>query len=208
MTTSEFALIISILALIVSLVSLWANNLKPFELKASFDSPTFRLYKISPQISGDESGKSWWIPSFDMGFSFCNVGKRPGAVLDIRIICELSGYRNNRKFIFYPKWIVNYSEFKKNSPERFRWIKSAITRDWYSLNLGASDEKDVHVILEGDRWDYPEKGEMTMRLEIASSTGGWQKHATYKLPVTEDMFEGSSSYSPYNEAIEKLREST
>ena len=89
MTTSEFALIISAAALTVSLLSLWYNNLSPFKLMITHDTPTFTIYYITPQISGDTAGKAWWIPSFDVGFSFHNAGKISGQVLDLRIVAEL-----------------------------------------------------------------------------------------------------------------------
>jgi hypothetical protein len=72
--------------------------------------------------------------------------------------------------------------------------------------LGANEEKDVHVVLESDRWDNKEEGEMSMSLEIASSdNAGWTKHATYTLHITDDMFGDKSSYSPYDEKRERLR---
>lgn len=206
MTTAGLALIVSGFALLTSLVSLWLNSLKPFELKLSHDTPTFRLYKITPQISGDKERKSWWIPSFDIGLSFYNLGKKPGEVLDIRIIGDLASHRTHRKFVFYPKWIVDYAEFNQSRGERFEWLKTAILREWYPSTLGANDQKDLHAILESDRWDHKESGEMTLTLQIVSSSDmQWQTCAEYKLLITEDMFDDRSSYTPYDEKIERLR---
>jgi hypothetical protein len=206
MTTAEVALIVSGLALLVSIASLWANSLRPFKLSLLHDAPTFKLYKINPNVSGAEDGQTWWIPSFDIGISFYNTGRIPGEVLDIRIVAELAGHRSNRKFVFYPMWIVDCSRFEQDRTERFKWIKSAILRDWYPIMLGAQGEKDVHVVLESDRWDHKESGEMKLTFEvIAAGMREWSRCETYTLPISEDMFESTSSYTPYDEKIETLR---
>lgn len=206
MAVEQFAIAISLLALVISSLSLWVNSLRPFNLRVSHDAPSFRLYRITPKISGSEDGKNWWIPSFDMGLSFYNLGRQPGEVLDVRIVCELRSHQTIRKFSFYPRWIVDYSQFQRSGSERFEWLDSAVLRDWYPFTLGASSEKDIHVVLEADRWDYKENGEMTLSLEIISLPGSkWRRLASYKLRVSEDMFEGKSSYSPYDEKIERLR---
>ena len=78
MDAANIALLISGIALIVSIISLWANNLSPFSLQVTHDTPTLSIYEITPSISGSEDGETWWIPSFNVGFSFLNAGRRPG----------------------------------------------------------------------------------------------------------------------------------
>jgi hypothetical protein len=64
---------VSMLALTVSLVSLWKSTLAPFKLKLNYGPLRFALYKIMPRMSGGKA--TWWIPSIDMGFTFHNLGK-------------------------------------------------------------------------------------------------------------------------------------
>jgi hypothetical protein len=206
MTTADVALIVSGLALLVSIASLWINSLAPFNPKLSHDAPTFRLYKITPNMSGNEKGETWWIPSFDIGVSFYNTGKVPGEISDIRIVGELAGHRTTRKFNFYPKWIVNYTSFKEHGSDRFAWIATSVLRDWYPFMLGGHDQKDLHIVLESDRWDHKESGELKLVFEVISSKSKkWITYANYSLHISEGMFEDKSSFSPYDEKIEKLR---
>ncbi|MGC4083397.1 MAG: hypothetical protein QM736_15125 [Vicinamibacterales bacterium] len=206
MTVPLIALIVSIVALATSIGSLWVNSLKPFKLSVSHDAPTFKLYKITPAISGSKTGETWWIPSFDVGMSFYNLGRRPGEVLDVRIVAKLNGHRSHRKFVFYPKWIVNYAHFQKDRAHRMTWLDSAVSRDWYPFMLGPMGEKDLHVILEGDRWDHKETGAIELTFAVFSSAGeAWSTLGNYTLHISDDMFEGHSSYTVSDKKIENLR---
>ena len=206
MQPSEIAILISALALFVSILSLWINSLSAFSPRVSHDAPTFALHKISPKVSGDEAGRTWWIPSFDLGLSFYNGGRRDGEIRDIRLVAELVEHRNTRRYYFYPKWLVDYSQFQRHRPERFEWIDKSIIRDWYPFILGGQSEKDVHVVLEGDRWDHRFEGEMKIELQFASSkSSGWVSLAHYNLQIEEEMFSSKSSWGLYDKRIESLR---
>ena len=132
----EIALLFSAIALIVSMISLWLSSLAPFSLKVSHDTPTLAVYKITPSMSGSKSRRTWWIPSLDIGFSFLNAGKRPGEILDIRIVADFVERRSHKRYVFYPKWLVDYTRFQKDRAKRFQWIHEAVLRDWYPLSLG------------------------------------------------------------------------
>ena len=200
------AVIVSCVALLISLAALWANNLRPFSLKVSHDAPTFALYRITPSISGSENGKTWWIPSFDLGISFYNAGRVAGEILDMRVVAELKGHRSVRKYNFYPKWIVDYSIFQKNRTNRMKWIDLAMKREWYPIVLPGQQSESVHVILEGDRWDNKENGRMEYCLQILSSKKKkWVEFCQYSLPIHEEMFESKSCWSTYDSRIEELR---
>lgn len=206
MQPSEIALVISSLALIVSLLSLWVNSLSPFSPKVSHDSPTFALYKISPQVSGDENGRTWWIPSFDLGITFFNSGRRDGEIRDIRLIADLVEPRNARRFYFYPKWLVEYSDFQCHRHERFDWLEKCIIRDWYPFVLRGQSDKDAHVILEGDRWDSCFEGSMKIELQFTSSKSDeWISLAHYDFYIEEEMFSSKSTWSLHDERLESLR---
>ena len=130
----QFILIaISILALILSLISLWKSSLTPFKLKARYSSPTFSLYKITPNESGGR--KTWWIPSIDMGFTFHNLGKCSGEVTDVRIVGNLKSLNHERKCDFYAKWIVDFPKFEQKRFNRFEWLDSSLNRNWYPLDF-------------------------------------------------------------------------
>ncbi len=207
MEIAEVALLFSAIALIVSTISLWVNSLTPFSLSVTHDTPTLAIYEITPSMFGSESGKTWWIPSFNIGFSFLNTGKRPGKILDIRIVADLAEPRSHKRYVFYPKWLVDYSRFQKDRTKRFQWIHEAVLRDLYSLSLGGQKDAHIHLILEAERWNEKFQGEMRCRLQIMSSQKReWVDLGEYNLPITEKMFEEKSSYSPYDRKREEIRE--
>jgi len=206
MNNADVALLISGFALLISIISLYINSLSPFRLKISHDSPTFTIYTITPQISGDRENKTWWIPSFDIGISFYNSGKVSGEILDIRITAEFKGQRSSSKHTFYPKWIVNYSEFKACKGNRMKWIDKSVIREWYPLLLKGESDTSLHLILESDRWDQKLFGEMTFDIEVISSKNKkWIKHGSYSLPIIECMYAISQSHTVYDKSIEELR---
>jgi len=206
MPYESIVIIVSCLALLISFIALWINSLRPFSLKVSHDAPTFTLYKITPSISGSENGKTWWIPSFDMGISFYNAGRIAGEILDMRIIVEFRGHRSVKKYTFYPKWIVESSIFNKNRTNRHKWIDSAVKRDWYPIVLLGQQSESVHVILEGSRWDEKETGRMTYYIQIISSKKEkWIGYGQYSLSIFDEMFEEEGSFTTYDSRIEELR---
>jgi len=206
MSNVDIALIVSGVALLVSFIALWVNSLSPFKLKILHDSPTFTLYKITSSISGSKEGNTWWIPSFDVGISFHNVGRISGEILDARIVAEFKGHRSNRKYVFYPQWIVDYSAFQKDRTERFQWLKKAIIREWYPVLLKGQSDINLHLILETGRWDQKENGKMLYCLEVISSKKKkWIECGRYSLLITEDMFDEKSCYTTFDNKIEELR---
>jgi hypothetical protein len=206
MPYESIAIVASCLALIISLIALWCNSLRPFSLKVSHDAPTFTLYKITPSESGSENGKTWWIPSFNLSISFHNAGRIAGEILDMRINAKLEGHRLIKKYAFYPKWVVDYSVFQKYRTDRFTWASSAVKRDWYPIVLPAQQSESIHVIMEGERWDEKQSGRMTYCLQIISSRKKkWIEYGQYSLPIFDEMFEEKSSYSTYDTRIEEIR---
>lgn len=194
----ELSLIISIIALVLSLVSFWMNSLTPFELKIRHSAPTFSLYEITPGISGAPNNQKWWIPSFDIGVSLYNKGKQSGEIKDFRIkgSIEIAQSKKEQEVIFYPKWIVNYAKYQKDCFNRFAWIESSVEREWYSIILNGDSEKHIHLILEDSRWDEIIEGKMVYTLETFSSDRNkWRTLANFEMLVTKDLFETRSKYT-------------
>jgi hypothetical protein len=206
MDNATIAIGVSIFALIISGITLWYSHLRPFKVNVSFDAPTLSLYTITPDISGDERGHTWWIPSFDIGMTVSNLGACHGYVHDIRIVANMNSYRTEKKIYFYPKWIVDSSLFNQYHTERFQWVKKAIIRDWYPYRLSGNKEIEFHIVLEGDRFDHKEAGNIVFELQIATSEKpGWQKLEDFDLYITEDDFDEKSTHSALNKKIEELR---
>lgn len=195
---------ISTLALIFSLISLWKSYLAPFKLKLAHDTPTFVLYEITPKISGGE--KTWWIPSIDIGFTFHNLGRNSGEVTDIRLLTKLKSKDSEKKYLFFAKWIVDYAKFQKDRTYRFKWIENSVQRDWYPLILAGNEQKSLHIIFEGDRWDEKLTGTLILCLEIFSSgEKKWVECDRYYHKITEDTYKARAAYTLFDSKLAEIR---
>lgn len=194
MDLTGISIILSVIALTISLLSLWYGHMAPYKLKACFDSPTFSIYTITPKMSGGSS--TWWIPSIDVGFTFQNLGKKVGEIKDIRLRAILKTNQFEKKYVFYAKWIVDYVSFNKHHINRFSWIENSIQRDWYPLILMGNEQKSVHIIFEGGRLDRRMKGNMRFSLEIYSSENNeWIQLNKYQHLLTSDQFSENSTHT-------------
>jgi len=201
-------ILISITALLISLISLWKSYLAPFKLKVCHDRPTFALYKITPAISGSKS--TWWIPSIDMGFTFHNSGRKSGEITDIRMLIEINDKKSKKNYTFYAIFVVDFSKFQQDRAERMKWIHSAVIRDWYPLILIGGEQKSLHLILEsqGHSWYNKIEGELNLCLEIYSSQKEkWIEYSRYNHIITKEMFEEKSVYSLTDTKLAEIRKS-
>jgi hypothetical protein len=197
--------ITSSLALMVSLVSLWKSTLAPFRLKVSYDSPTFTLYRISPDASG---GKNlWWLPSLNMDYTFYNLGRREGEVKDIRLVGLLSSNEGiERKFAFYAKWVVDFKKFWQHRDDRLKWAISAVERVWHPLILAGNEQKSLHIIFEGFRWDKKHLGPLRLSLQIFSSEKSeWITLEEFIHQLDETMYAETSAYNLQSKKLSETR---
>lgn len=150
--------------------------------------------------------KTWWIPSIDMGFTFYNLGKCSGEVSDIRIIGNLKSRNDEKKYGFYAKWIVAYPKFEPIRQNRFEWIESSVIRDWYPLILTGDEQKSLHIIFEGWRWDEKYTGDLSLSLQVFSSEKEkWIEYDKYSLIITKDMYEKGETHTLQNPKLQEIR---
>jgi hypothetical protein len=194
---------ISILALILSLISLWRSHLAPFKLKVAYDAPHFCIYKY-------EIGKDlWWIPSIDLGMTFHNVGSRSGQVLDVRALLRLED-KDGRITIypFYPQWIVDYKKFNSIQRKRFQWLNEAVARKWYPIFLSPKKQVSYHIVLEKMPWEVIREGFLTLELQVFSTQKrNWKTIHNFSvgIPLTKAVYEGSESYGFFDDRIDAIR---
>jgi len=205
-TLSLIPIFISSIALIISILAIILNNLIPFDPQITNSSPEFSIYKITPDMSGDENKLTWWIPSFNIGFSMYNLGRRTGKIKDFRIVAEILQDRTTNLLYFYPKWIVDFPKFQQNQTRRFTWISKAVISDWYPVMMFGNKDLKMHLILEGPRWENTFEGIMKLKIEyVSSKKDKWILLDNYELPLSKDMFEDESTYTPFDNSIEKYR---
>ena len=183
----DWPLLISVIALLISIISIWMTTISPFRLKISKGSPRFRLYPIK-----GEGKIVRWMPSFDFGLSLHNLGSRPGEIKAIRFFGELQDKKSKREFSANPKWIVDYAKFNEN-PKRFDWVEKAVLQhNWIPIILRGQSDLSLHLILEpfgiDSSWDRPFSAKLSFHLEVLTSKG-IQKVGNYYFEVDESMFE-------------------
>jgi hypothetical protein len=187
---ASFSVILSVIALVLSAISLWKGYLSPFRLEIAQSELTFCIYKITPGQSGDKSRKVWWVPSFSIGFSFHNKGQKVGKVLDVRIIGDavLEGRKLN--IGFHPSWIVKPDSFWRDHHDRFKWLSTSVDRVWYPVILPAKGTVHLHLVLESDRWEQKREGRLDCRLEVLSSEDElWRECGKYRVAIVDRMYE-------------------
>jgi len=200
------ALVFSILALLTAAYALWMIIFKPFKLMVSNTIPTLSMYKITPDMSGDEEKKTWWIPSFDMGITFANEGRGMGKVLDMRIVAVLEKGKSKKEYEYYPKWVVDYSKFTEFHTDRFKWIDTATKGKWYPLTLAGQQSESVHVVFEADRWDEKQGGNMNYYLQVLDSKNKkWIENGKYHLIIALSIFEDKSTRTGSGSEVAKYR---
>jgi len=201
------SLLSSLIALGISIVSLWKAYFAPFRLEIACEAPTLTLYKITPEMSESKVDLTWWVPSFFMGISFTNVGQRTGQVIDVRILAEITSKGKPQKYAFFAKWVVDYASFMQNRENRFAWMKRAVKRNWYPLILRGGETKTLHLILEPiSEWYYGNKGMMKLYFQIFSSEEKrWLEIAQFWLEVDKDLYETGRSVIAYDSRLEDTR---
>ena len=201
------ALTIGVLAFLMAVYAVWLIVLKPFKLMVSGTTPTLSMYKITPDMSGDDEGKTWWIPSFDMGITFTNEGKGVGKVLDMRIVMVLGSGESQKEYAYYPKWIVDNSKFTEYHTDRFKWIDVAVKGKWKSLALSGQQTESFHVILEGDRWDDKQGGNMDYYLQVLDSKiKKWLDYGKYHMILPMNDFEDKSTRTGLADDVKEYRD--
>ncbi|MCW4041324.1 MAG: hypothetical protein NWE83_11320 [Candidatus Bathyarchaeota archaeon] len=196
--------ITSTLAFALSIIALWKSTLTPFKLNVSYNSPTFTLYTISPDISS--GAQTWWVPSIDTAFTFSNHGKRRGEITDIRFKGTLSTQDMTRTFVFYAKWIVTFPLFQRQRGERLKWVQTAIERDWYPLILAGDEQLSLHIIFEGFRWDQQYTGTLNLTLQLyTSEKDEWKDHETFEHRLSDEMYTDTVTRSLSTEKLAKTR---
>ena len=147
-----------------------------------------------PEASG---GKDvWWLPSVNMDQTFYNLGRRDGEVTDVRFVGLLSEGGVERRFVFYAKWVVDFRLFWQDRDDRLKWTVSAVERVWHPLILSGNEQKNLHIIFEGFRWDRRHVGSLRLSFQIFSSEKSkWIELEEFFLTLEKSMYNETSAYT-------------
>lgn len=187
-TTAQVALLISLVALCVAVIGLWATHLRPFTLQVLTSPPRLRFYPITGFVTATEK-KTWWIPSFDIAVSLYNTGRRPGRVQSLRIVTrtQIGGSAEPLAHTFSPRWVVDYAAFHELGAKRSAWLRQSIKRLWYPLLLEPG-QTHFHLVLEAMRWDELIDGHMTVTVEVATKAPDrFSSVGEYTVPLRSEV---------------------
>ncbi|MFB6441447.1 hypothetical protein ACFCVY_32520 [Streptomyces sp. NPDC056411] len=153
--------VISSLALVISLATLWQSHLAKFKTTAVAGLLTFRISQI------ESSEGSWYLPQVDCQVTISNTGARVGKVLGIRMVARypllpIPGAHE----IFSAHCEVDSALYKKHAANRFTWIDKASLGDAAPFVLLPRSSTSKHIVFD-TRWDDPViQGEIEFTLEI------------------------------------------
>jgi hypothetical protein len=181
----EIPTIISIVALILSIVALWQTHFAKFKIVCAVGNMQYKTYPFK------HDKDIWYIPSIDIPIAVTNIGARIGKIMGLRIRVSYQGLRTNQNFEFFsPQWEVDYKKYYPISTKRFEWIDKAVVGDWMPFVVLPKQTVVKHLIFE-TRWEEPVLHEnVTFDLEILTSTSRkWQKVAQWNASFTYGMFD-------------------
>jgi hypothetical protein len=74
------------------------------------------------------------------------------------------------------------------------------------LILAGEEQKTLHVIFEGFRWDRKYTGKLKLSLQIFSSKKSkWIEHEKFEHTITENMYDATSTYRLSSQKLGKTR---
>lgn len=141
--------IISSLALIISLATLWQSHLSKFRPVTAAGPLTLRICQI------ESSENSWYISQVDCRFSITNAGAQVGKVLGMRMMVRYPGLPiPDAHEYFLPHSAVDPVRFKEHANHRFNWIKEASLGEAAPFVVLPRSSVSMHVVFD-KRWDDP-----------------------------------------------------
>jgi hypothetical protein len=190
------SLLISITALVISLLAVWKTHFAPFSALAVAGRLRFRIYPIK---NGDER---WFIPSLDVPVSVTNEGARPGVVKGLRLRLCFPGIPipGNHESIT-ASFEIAPENSKHIDEDRFQWIDKIVVGAWMPFTVLPKATVTKHFVFEA-RWEDPVIQEtVTCTLEVSES-GIWRKVVSWRLVLDATIWSeladngGAISYIP------------
>jgi hypothetical protein len=149
MTPEEVALVISAIALLVSLGSLWVTALSPFAVRVFNSTPVLTIYGVTSAHAPSADLPERFIPSIDFSVTLHNTGRRPGVVKSLRLRMSIESPSGIRQEVFQPVWVVNYAKFHRAN-DRFERLDEATELEWYDVLLpGGSSHRSAYRLRVG-----------------------------------------------------------
>jgi hypothetical protein len=171
----DIALLISIVALFISIISIWKSYFAKFKLVTTVGNLGIRIFPLQ------HKKEKWYLPTIDIPISLTNEGARIGKVLGLRILIHfLDSPKKNDFQEIYPRWEVDSKKFNSLGND-FDGLEESTQMDWMPFILLPKQTVTKHIIFR-ERWDSMFVFEkVTFELEVfTNTTRKWKKVAKWK----------------------------
>lgn len=178
---ATISLFISLLAVAISIFSLWKSELAPFSALAVAGELKLRLFPIR---SGAEE---WFIASFLLPLSVTNQGARPGIVKGLRLRLHFPQIPIPGNCELVPaKYEVADDRVHLIDKNRFQWVDEA--SNWMPFAILPKATITKNLLFE-TRWDDPVVQPLVeCTLETADASDTWQPVATWTISLTKEVW--------------------
>lgn len=196
------SIVLSIAAILISLLSLWQTHFAPFSPLAVSGRLTLRVFPIKNQ------DQRWFIASFNLPISITNEGARPGIIDGLRLRLHFPELPIPGNCEIIPATFeVDPSDANLIDSERFEWIDKLVQGDWMAFTVLPKATVTKHFLFES-RWEEPViQNLMECTLEMRSFAGTWKTVATWSLPMMLDIWSAldrGGSFSRYPHESDSL----
>jgi hypothetical protein len=184
---------VALVAVLISLISLYSSNLAPFKIAATAGDLRMRIYPIK------NGRQSWYIASADIPIQVVNTGARAGRVLLYRLRVSYPSLSvSGAHEVFRATFIVDSKIFLSSDHDRFKWLQNAVISDWRPFIILPKATVDRHVIFE-TRWDNPVASNPIVFTLQQRRDGlrGWADIGSWELDMDEEMFADLARGSSY-----------
>jgi len=172
-------IVLSLLAIGISLAVIWKTHLAPFSPLAAAGRLKLRIYPI-------RSGSTrWFIVSLDVPISVTNEGARRGVVQGLRLRLHFPKIPIPGHCDFLgPVFEISPADAEKISRDRFKWVHEIVLGDWMPFAVLPKATVTKHFVFES-RWEDPVIQEVVdCTLEILSNGRDWRKVDTWTLSLS------------------------
>lgn len=192
---SALPAVISIFALVISLIAVWKTHFASFDPVFAVGGLEFRVYPIK------NKEKRWFIASALIPFTVVNNGVRPGTVAAMRLVIRYPKLPiPNHYEVFTPAFEINPSDIGSINKNRFRWLAEIATRGFMPF-VSLSKTPVTKAIIFETRWDHPViQPEIEFALEVMFDKASvWDEIDLWTLDLTKstwaEMTTNGSGYS-------------
>ncbi len=187
---SALALIISVLALVVSIGVFWYSSLK--KAKLNFMTGVMRT-TVYPIKNGK---KNWFLPHFFVPLTLVNSGAQAAKVYNLRVKVQFEGVGTNYD-IFDWYGDLDEKQFDEDSHELFKWQKTSIINGNHPFFVLPKTTISKYLAFK-TRWDMPILNyPMNIELQASLKENKWTTidkwQITYNPPNWSEMTENGTT---------------